>query len=73
MCTQGKPAMYQAQIKKLAPSHDPRHIEAFMRSEHGTLDALSPSRFRAEVKIAAMCVDEGGKDMAERIAKSYGL
>lgn len=65
--------MYQAIIKQIAPNYDPRHIEAFMRSEHGTLDKLSRSRFKAEVYIASACVDEGGKDLAERIAKSYGL
>ena len=65
--------MYQALIKKIAPAYDPRHIEAFIRSEHGTLDKLSPARLKAEVEIAAQCVDEGGADLAERIAKSYGL
>lgn len=65
--------MYQARIKEIAPTYDPRHIEAFMRSEHGTLDKLSPSRFKSEVRIACMCVDEGGQEMAEKIAKSYGL
>ena len=65
--------MYQTMIQKLAPSYDPRHIEAFMRSECGTLDRLSPSRFRTEVKYAVACIEQGGKDLAERIAKSYGL
>lgn len=64
---------YENQIRPLAPGYDPRHIEAFMRVEHSTLDGLSPSRFRSEVKIAMMAVDEGGKEFAESIAKSFGF
>jgi hypothetical protein len=64
---------YRSQIREIAPAYDPRHIEAFMRVEHSTLDGLTPSRFRSEVKIAAMCVDEGGKENAELIAKSFGF
>jgi hypothetical protein len=65
--------MYQQKIKSLAPSYDPRHIEAYMRVEHNTLDKLSPSRFKSEVMLACMCVDEGGAEMAEKIAKSFGF
>lgn len=32
------------------------HIEAWMRVEHPTLDALSPAQFRAEVLAAIECV-----------------
>ncbi len=42
-----------------------------MRVEHGTLDQLSRGHFAAEVLIAAMCIEEGGMDAAEQIAKSY--
>lgn len=52
---------------------DPRHIEAYMRVEHTTLDGLNPRRFAAEVCLARQCVREGGRDMAERIAQSFGL
>ena len=41
----------------LAPDHDPRHIEADMRSEHGTLDHLSRDAFQAEVLMAIRCID----------------
>ena len=60
-------------IHSVSPGYDPRHVEAYMRVEHPTLDALPPSQFRREVRLACMCVDEGGLDMAERIAKSYGF
>jgi len=52
---------------------DPRHIEAFMRTEHPTLDGLSSQQFDAEVAIGAECVRVGGHEMAERVAKSFGL
>lgn len=65
--------MYRTMIESAVPGYDPRHIEAYMRVEHSTLDGLSPSRFKAEAKLAAACVDEGGIEMAERIAKSFGF
>ena len=71
--------MYQQMIREILAKqghvgkYDPRHIEAFMRLEHGTLDALSPAKFRAEVAICAECVDEGGTLGAEDLAKSFGL
>lgn len=63
---------YESTISPLAPGYDPRHIEAFMRIEHGTLDHLTPARFAADVRIACACVDDGGPDFAESIAQSYG-
>ena len=65
--------MYQQLIQELAPGHDARHIEAFMRLEFGTLDHLSREKFAREVRMAEACIDEGGEDMAEGLAKSYGL
>lgn len=64
---------YTERIRELAPDHDPRHIEAYIRVEHGTLDRLSPSAFRLEVLVAIECVAEGGLEMAERVAQSFGL
>lgn len=52
---------------------DPRHIEAWMRSERGTLDALSPVAFRDEVLIAAECVTQSPTTLSETLARSYGL
>lgn len=64
---------YATRIKNLAPGYSPRHIEAYMRLPGGTLDALSPGRFKAEVDIAKACIDHGGPEAAERLALSYGL
>lgn len=64
---------YAETIRSIAPSYDARHVEAYMRVEHDTLDWISASRFAAEVRIACACVDAGGTEMAERIARSFGL
>jgi hypothetical protein len=53
--------------------YDPRHIEAYMRIEHSTLDGLSPVQFAKEVEIGMACVDSDGTDNAERLARSFGL
>ncbi len=52
---------------------DPRHIEAYMRLEHATLDGLTPEKFRSEVLISLGCVRHGGIEEAELLAKSFGL
>lgn len=64
---------YAKQIQAIAPTYDPRHIEAFMRCENGTLDHLSPKAFAGEVTMAVLCIEEGGREQAERLAKSYGF
>jgi len=52
---------------------DPRHVEAYMRLEHSTLDGLSPAAFRREVHIGAECVDAAGLIDAESCARSFAL
>jgi hypothetical protein len=44
-----------------------------MRVEHNTLDKFSADGFAAEVRFAAQCVRDAGPEMAEQIAKSFGL
>lgn len=66
-------SMYADLIKRLAPGYDPRHIEAFMRTQYGTLDHLSPRTFRREVALAVACIEEAGPEMAERVALSHGM
>jgi hypothetical protein len=51
---------------------DPRHVEAFMRLEHSTLDGLSRDRFREEVEVGAECA-AADPVAAEELAESYGL
>lgn len=52
---------------------DPRHVEAYMRLEHSTLDGLSGSQFSSEVGVGIACVRHEGLDIAERCAQSFGL
>lgn len=72
-------SLYQQRIRmRLAETghvgkYEPRHIEAYMRLECGTLDGLSRERFNAEVEISRQCVDAGGVEDAEALAQSYGL
>ena len=66
-------SLHQTKIKELSPTSDPRHIEAYMRLVHGTLDQLTPEQFREEVALAVACIAEGGIDEAENLAQSYGL
>ena len=53
--------------------HDPATIEAWMRLEHGTLDGLSPSRFRAEVATSIECADASTPAENTSLCESYGL
>ncbi len=50
-----------------------RHVEAYMRLEHPTLDGLSKKQFQKEVAIAIACVEADGRENAERCARSFGL
>lgn len=64
---------YTEIIQRLAPDHDPRHVEAWMRLEHPTLDHLDRRRFDSEVRIAIQCIETAGKDASEELAVSYGF
>ena len=52
---------------------DPRHVEAWMRLEHSTLDGLSVDGFRREVIIALECIKCSPFAENEALAVSYGL
>jgi len=51
---------------------DPRHVEALMRLDFGTLDQLCAERFRREARRAAAVV-RADPQLAERTARSIGL
>jgi hypothetical protein len=65
-------SLYRRRIERLAADCDPRHVEALMRLDFGTLDRLCAERFRSEARRAAAVVrtDPG---LAERTARSMGL
>lgn len=51
---------------------DPRHVEAFLRSEFDTLDSLSGAEFvEAALECAEFAIAD--RNMAESLAQSYGL
>jgi hypothetical protein len=52
---------------------EPRHVEALMRLTYGVLDGLSPERFRTEVVLSVVDLGEMGVEVAEDLARSYGL
>jgi hypothetical protein len=52
---------------------DPRHIEAWMRLEHSTLDILSREQFRTEVGVAITCMRLADVSESEALADSFGL
>ncbi len=64
---------HHARMSALQPAHDPRLIEAYMRLAHSTLDGLSPHEFEQEARLAALCIDHGGRAQAERLAVSMGI
>lgn len=53
--------------------YDPRHIEAYMRLVHSTLDGLTHKQFVEEVKVSIECIDIEGESVAESLAVSYNL
>lgn len=69
--------MYQQLISQtltaLNISYNPRHVEAYMVLEHGTLNHLSSGRFMSEVRLACNNIDMEGTEIAEELAKSYGI
>lgn len=64
---------YAATIAGLVPDEDPAHVEAWMRLEHPTLDALSAETFAREVAVAVECIHAAGVDQCDALARSYGL
>lgn len=71
--TEKRASPYADYIAPLAPGFDPRHVEAFIRLEYGTLDHLGPEQFRNEVAIAMACIRETGAEDSEALARSFGL
>jgi len=64
--------MYQRHIRDLGITEDPRHVEASMRTQYGTLDHLDRVTFAREADISAEAV-AADRDLAEQLAKSYRL
>ena len=64
---------YQRFIAERTRDVDPRHVEAWMRVEHPTLDGLSRVEFIDEMYAALAAAIEAGPEQSERLAASFGL
>lgn len=64
---------YQRFIAERTKGVDPRHIEAWMRIEHPTLDGLSRQAFITAMHAALAAVIEAGPEASEELAASFGL
>lgn len=70
--------MYDQTIKEEAIKQGyigvgPRHLEAWMRLEHSTLDGLTKTQFSREVHTGIVCVQQAGIEASENLAKSFGM
>lgn len=52
---------------------DPRHVEGWMRLEHGCLDGLSRGQFISEIAFALDCIAAAPTSNSEQLAQSMGL
>ena len=50
-----------------------RYVEAYMRVQYGTLDALGGHEWDREVKIGLECAAHVSHEDNEQLAKSFGL
>ena len=65
---------YATFIASVTPlEYDVRHVEAYIRLAHPTLDGLSYQELREDIRVALMCIKKDGTIVAERLAQSYGL
>jgi len=64
--------MYREIFQDMQPQHDPRHIEAWIRTDHPTLDGLSWNDLKRLSNDAAEMVS-ADPDMSERLAATFGL
>lgn len=64
---------YRILLSQLVPDVDARYVEAWMRLELGTLDALSETEFAIVARAARRSVLLAGRDTSERLAQSFGL
>ena len=63
---------YQQRIATIAPGIDPASVEAWMRADCNTLDALSDDQFRTAALECAKCAREH-PDLTVELRKTFGL
>ena len=63
---------YQRFIAERPRDVDPRHVDAWIRIEHPTLDGLSRAQFIEEMHAALACAIDAGPEASETLAASFG-
>ncbi len=75
--TTANPERRPSEVQRLIAQHtrdlDPRHIEAWMRVEHPTLDGLSREELLGAMYRAIADHLEAGDAMSESLAATFGL
>ncbi len=66
-------SFYQRFIAERTRDVDTRHVEAWMRVEHPTLDGLSRQGFIDAMYTALASVIDAGPNESEALAASFGL
>lgn len=66
-------SIYQTIIHEIDPSVNPRHVEAWMRLQYGTLSHLSHEEVKVEIKIIKSVIAASDEGSSEALAQSYGL
>ena len=68
---------YQNKITAILESRNieanPRHVEAWMRSEYSPFDHISATKFTKAVIDAATSIAALGDAFGEKLAQSYGI
>ncbi len=66
-------SFYQRHIAERTRGIDPRHIEAWMRVEHPTLDGLTAQQFNDAMYAALATAMDAGPEQSEALAATFGL
>jgi len=66
-------SFYQQYIAERTRDIDPRHVEAWMRVEHPTLDALTQKQFDEAMYAALAAAMDAGPEQREALAATFGL
>ena len=64
---------YRTRIATIAPDVPAHVVEAHMRAEYGTLDALTKDRFRNAALVAAQMARFAAPGLNDALCASYGL
>lgn len=64
---------YSELLRRLAPDHDPAHVQAWLLLRHTSLDAIASSEFAREVAFAVECIDQVELGHSDELAQALDL